>query len=258
MRDAVWSRLQGEAEDALRASPPLLDALRSTALDASPCEGAARLLARLARPVFLDADDLRSLAADAFAAAPGTLDAVLDDLRTITRRNFEPGGLVGTWLGSRGFHVLLAHRLAHRLWRGGQPALASAVKASTAHLGADIHPAACFGRRIFLDHGIGVVVGETAIVEDDVSLWHGVTLGSTLMQDGDRHPKIRRGAVLGAGAAVLGAIEVGAWSVVAAGSVVLHPVPPRTTVAGNPATPKARHRHPYASAAEQIQEHAVP
>lgn len=239
----------------MRASPSLLDALRSTVLDAHPCQGVARLLGRLARPVFLDADDVRSVAEGTFAAAPESLDAILGDLHTITVRNFEPGGLVGTWLGSRGFHVLVAHRLAHALWQAGQPAMASAVKAGTAQLGADIHPAARFGRRIFLDHGIGVVVGETAVVEDDVSLWHGVTLGSTLMQDGDRHPKVRRGAVLGASATVLGAVEVGAWSVVAAGSVVLHPVPPRTTVAGNPAKPKPNHRHPYASAADQ--EHAV-
>jgi serine O-acetyltransferase len=152
---------------------------------------------------------------------------------------------VGTWIGGRGFHMLTAHRVAHALWQRGDRALAMAWKTAAAVLGADIHPAACFGRGIFLDHGIGVVIGETAVVEDDVCLWHGVTLGSTLMQDGDRHPKIRRGAVLGAGALVLGAIEVGEGAVIASGSVVLTDVPPYTTVAGNPARAKTTHRHPY-------------
>lgn len=245
MRADLWSRLQEEAEATARAAPRLLPALRATVLDAAPATGAARLVARLARPVFLDAADLEALATDAFARAPDDLGAALDDLDAINGRNFEPGGLVTTWLGGRGFHILLAHRLAHILHCKGDPALAAAARTATAHLGADIHPAARFGRRIFLDHGVGFVVGETAVVEDDVSLWHGVTLGGTLMQDGDRHPKIRRGAVLGAGATVLGAIEVGEGSVVAAGSVVLTPVPPHTTVAGNPATSKVRHRHPY-------------
>ena len=245
MQAHIWSRLQDEARLAACTTPLLLAPLRATILDASPALGAARLMARFAQPVFLQAADLQALTEATFGAAPDDLDAVLDDLDAITGRNFEPGGLVTTWLGSRGFHILLAHRLAHLLHRDRGPALATAVKAATAHLGADIHPAARFGRGIFLDHGIGLVVGETAVIDDDVSLWHGVTLGGTLMQDGDRHPKIRRGAVIGAGALVLGAIEVGEGAVVAAGSVVLATVPPHTTVAGNPAIAKARHRHPY-------------
>jgi serine O-acetyltransferase len=167
------------------------------------------------------------------------------DLDTITRLNFEPGGLLGTWIGGRGFHILAAHRVAHCLWTEGRHRLAMAWKTGAAFMGADIHPAARIGRRVFLDHGIGVVIGETAIIEDDVCLWHGVTLGSTLMQDGDRHPKIRRGAVLGAGTTVLGPVDIGEGAVVAAGSVVLAAVPPHTTVAGNPARAKQTHRHPY-------------
>lgn len=154
--------------------------------------------------------------------------------------------MLGTWMGGRGFHMLTAHRVAHGLWGRGEHALAMAMKTAAAALGADIHPAARFGQGIFLDHGIGLVVGETAVVEDDVCLWHGVTLGSTLMQSGERHPRIRRGAVLGAGATILGNIEVGEGAVIAAGSVVLSSVPPHTTVAGNPARPKPAHRHPYA------------
>ncbi len=141
--------------------------------------------------------------------------------------------------------MLAAHRLVHALWVGGQTSLALAIKAGTASLGVDIHPAAIFGRRIFLDHGVGFVVGETACVEDDVSIWHGVTLGSTLMAHGDRHPKIRRGAVIGAGATVLGNIEIGEGAIIASGSVVVRPVSPFTTVAGNPARLKPGYRHPF-------------
>ena len=143
------------------------------------------------------------------------------DLETIHRLNFEPGGRLGIWLGGRGFHVLAAWRVAHALWMSGQQALALAWKTGAGVLGADIHPAAQIGPGIFLDHGIGVVIGETAVIEPEVCLWHGVTLGSTLMQEGDRHPKIRRGAILGAGATILGNIEIGEGAVVAAGSMVL-------------------------------------
>lgn len=148
-------------------------------------------------------------------------------------------------MGNRGFHILLAHRVANRLWLAGNRPLALAVKSSASHLGADIHPGARFGRSIFLDHGVGLVVGETAAVEDDVSLWHGVTLGSTLMESGDRHPKIHRGAVIGAGATILGNIDIGEGAIIAAGSVVLRSVPPFTVQAGNPAQLKPGYRHPF-------------
>ncbi|MCQ4160052.1 serine O-acetyltransferase, partial [Roseomonas sp. GC11] len=225
----------------------LAGALAATPGAATPPAGLADLLARLVRPAWVERAALAALARESFTAAPQDVAAALADLGAITTRNFEPGGLPGTWIGGRGFHILVAHRLAHRLWRQGREALAMAVKTgAAASLGADIHPAARLGRGLFLDHGIGLVIGETAVIEDDCSLWHGVTLGSTLMQGGaDRHPKLRRGAVIGAGAALLGPIEIGAYAVVAAGSVVLADVAPRSTVAGNPATPRRASRHPY-------------
>lgn len=236
--EATWRRLAAQAG---QAPAPLAAALAATAGAATPVAGIAALLGRLLPPLWLEAGPLAAATLTEADAA-----AVLSDLEAITARNFEPSGLLGTWVGHRGFQMLASHRLAHRLWTGGQPALAMAVRSAAGYLGCDIHPAARIGCGIFLDHGLGLVVGETAVIEDDVSLWHGVTLGSTLMQAGaDRHPKIRRGAVLGAGATLLGNIEVGAFAVVAAGSVVLSDVPPRTTVAGHPARPKPRHRHPY-------------
>lgn len=242
MSAEIWQRLGAEAERI--AEPLLAPALTATARAATPAAGLAALLARLIRPVWMEPEAAETLAREALA--PEDTAAALADLDAITSRNFEPGGLAGTWLGGRGFHMLAAHRVAHRLWLMGRHDLAMGWKTAAAALGADIHPAARVGRRIFLDHGIGVVVGETAIIEDDCSIWHGVTLGSTLMQGGaDRHPKIRRGAVLGAGATLLGNIEVGLGAVVAAGSVVLASVPPFTTVAGNPARATSRYRHPY-------------
>jgi serine O-acetyltransferase len=241
----VWSRLRADA-----AGHRLLAAtLGRTALAAEAPSGLAALLDLLIGQVWIDQGEARGLAEQVLREAPDATDAALADLDAITQLNFEPGGLAGTWIGGRGFHMLLAHRVAHALWRRGDHGLAMAWKTASAALGADIHPAARFGRGIFLDHGIGVVIGETAVIEDSVCLWHGVTLGSTLMHGGDRHPKIRRGAVLGAAATILGAIEVGEGAVIASGSVVLATVPPHTTVAGNPARAKTTHRHPYGYAA---------
>jgi serine O-acetyltransferase len=143
---------------------------------------------------------------------------------------------VEPFLFFKGFHALQAYRITHWLWTKGRDALALHFQSRISEVfGVDIHPAARIGRGVMIDHGTGVVIGETAIVEDDVSLLHGVTLGGTGKEQGDRHPKIRRGVMIGASATILGNIEVGAYSRVGAGSVVLAPVPERCTVAGVPA-----------------------
>jgi serine O-acetyltransferase len=136
----------------------------------------------------------------------------------------------------KGFHALQAHRLAHAMWQAGRRDFALLLQSrSSSAFGVDINPAARIGRGVFLDHATGLVVGETCVIEDDVSILQGVTLGGTGKETGDRHPKIRRGVLIGAGAKILGAIEVGKCARVAAGSVVLSPVPPNKTVAGVPA-----------------------
>ena len=240
-----WDALCASCHAIAVAAPELgagLDDVRH-----GPGAALAGLLGRVLQPTWLSADALVALARAEFEAAPDLVAIALDDLSAIGGRNLETGdtGAAWTWIGHRGFHILLAHRLVHTLWTTARQTLALAVKAGAGPLGADIHPAARIGRRVFLDHGVGVVVGETAVIEDDVSLWHGVTLGSTLMQDGDRHPKIRRAAVLGAGATILGNIVIGEGAVVAAGSIVLQPVPPFTLVAGQPAMPRPGYRHPF-------------
>lgn len=140
------------------------------------------------------------------------------------------------FLTFRGIQAVQAYRIAHALWSDGDLQSAVLLQNWAANTWAiDIHPAARLGKRLFVDHGMGLVIGETAVVEDEVSLWHGVTLGSTLSEAGDRHPKIRRGALICAGATVLGNIEVGERAIVAAGAVVLKPVEAGVVVAGTPA-----------------------
>jgi serine O-acetyltransferase len=189
-----------------------------------------------------DPSRVRRLAVHAFSADVEGLHAALADIETTARKNFEPGGLSATLLYSRGIHALLGHRVAHFHWMAGETDLALALKAIFGRaFSTDIHPAAHFGRGIWLDHGLGFVVGETAIIGDDVSIWHGVTLGSTLKDSGGRrHPRLHSGVTVGADAVLLGGIDIGAGSVIAAGSVVLRDVEPDTTVAGVPAKSKSR------------------
>ncbi len=135
-----------------------------------------------------------------------------------------------------GFHAWVLHQVAHRLWLRGHRLLARAVSWLSARLtGADIHPGARIGRRVLIDHAVGVVIGETAVVEDDVVIMHGVTLGNRRSRPGKRHPTVRRGAFLGAGAKVLGPVEIGEGAKVGAGAVVLGDVPPGATAVGVPA-----------------------
>jgi serine O-acetyltransferase len=146
------------------------------------------------------------------------------------------GDLLTPFLHYKGFHALSVHRVAHRLWQQGRQAVAHVLQARVSQvLGVDIHPAARFGHGVFIDHATGVVIGETAVVGNDVSILQGVTLGGTGKEAGDRHPKVRDGVLLGAGAKVLGNVVIGRGAKVGAGSVVLRDVPPCATVAGVPA-----------------------
>ena len=218
-----WPALQEEARRTAAAEPLLGALLHATLLSRGGfAEALAAVLAeRLADP-FLGADRLADLAAEAMAAEPGIADAARADLQAI--------------LHSKGFHALEAHRIAHWLWGAGRVALAGFLQARIARvLAIDIHPAARFGHGVFIDHGTGVVIGETAVVGNDVSILQGVTLGGTGKEAGDRHPKVRDGVLLGAGAKVLGNVVIGRGAKVGAGSVVLRDVPPCATVAGVPA-----------------------
>jgi serine O-acetyltransferase len=184
----------------------------------------------------LRAMSVREVCEEAYDAEPAIIDAAEADLRAVFERDAACKGYVQPFLFFKGFHAIQSYRVANWLWRQGRETLAFYLQSRVSELfQVDIHPAAKLGSGLFIDHGTGIVVGETATVGDDVSMLHGVTLGGTGAQRGDRHPKIARGVLLGAGAKVLGNIEIGEYAKIASGSVVLKPVPAHCTAAGVPA-----------------------
>jgi serine O-acetyltransferase len=177
---------------------------------------------------------------DTFRELAGTasnLDTIFyRDLRAVVERDPACDSLTTALLFYKGYHALAVHRFAHILWSNQRRPLARWLQnRSSEVLAVDIHPAARLGCGIFIDHATGIVIGETSVVDDDVSLLHEVTLGGTGKQSGDRHPKVGKGVMIGAGAKILGNITLGEGSKVGAGSVVLRPVPSGCTVVGVPA-----------------------
>jgi serine O-acetyltransferase len=173
----------------------------------------------------------------AYADDPHLVETTLYDIAETARRNFEPGGQSATLLFSRGVQAIMAHRVAHKLWSNGDTNLALAIKSASGRVFAtDIHPAAQIGAGLWLDHGLGFVMGETAVIGEDVSIWHNVTLGSTLNDSGPhRHPHVGNGAVIGAGAILLGGITIGAGANIAAGAIVVQDIPESTVAVGSKA-----------------------
>ena len=235
--DPVWARIRDEAEAAAAAEPVLSGLLLAVVLNQDTLEGAVlqRVASRLDHPD-VTGDLIRQAFEDALEADPAISEALRADIAAVYDRDPACHRYLEPLLFFKGFHAVETHRFAHRLWHMGRRDLALYLQSrSSAVFGVDIHPAARIGRGIMIDHATGVVIGETAVVGDDVSFLHGVTLGGNGKETGDRHPKIGSGVLIGAGAKVLGNIVVGSCSRVAAGSVVLNAVPPGTTVAGVPA-----------------------
>ncbi|WBV42005.1 serine O-acetyltransferase [Pseudoroseomonas cervicalis] len=235
--DPVWSRIRQEAEAAAAREPELAGFLHAAVLQHDTLESAlsTRVADRLDHADLPTALLRRSLER-ALEADPLLREAVRSDIMAVVDRDPATSRALEPLLYYKGFHALTAHRLAHLLWNEGRRDLALWLQSrSSVVFQTDIHPAVAIGRGIFLDHATGLVVGETAVIEDNVSILQGVTLGGTGKEGGDRHPKIRHGVLIGAGAKVLGNIEVGHCARIAAGSVVLKPVPSGFTVAGVPA-----------------------
>jgi serine O-acetyltransferase len=235
--DELWSHIRREAEEALSRDGALAPLLVGPILNRCSLADAVshRVAARLAAP-----DAPEGLIVDAYAAAligdPSIAEAIRADLAAVIERDPVCSRLIEPLLYFKGFHAIAAHRLTHYLWTHGKRDFALYLQSrSSDALQTDIHPAALFGRGIFLDHATGLVVGETAVVGDDVSILQDVTLGGTGKEAGDRHPKVRWGVLIGAGVKILGNIEIGHCSRIAAGSVVLRDVPRNVTVAGVPA-----------------------
>jgi serine O-acetyltransferase len=236
---ALWMRLRHEAEEAFSGEPALAPLFVNSILNHSSFEDAVihRVATRLGNETVS-----AYLISEAFEQAimddPSIGAAFQADILAFLERDPACERLIEPFLYFKGFHALQAHRLAHWLWLNDRRDFALYLQSRSSDLfQTDISPAARLGKGIFLDHATGLVIGSTAVVEDDVSILQDVTLGGTGKESGDRHPKVRRGVMIGAGAKILGNIEIGSCSLIAAGSVVLRSVPPRTTMAGVPARP---------------------
>ncbi|HEY1746752.1 MAG TPA: serine O-acetyltransferase [Xanthobacteraceae bacterium] len=235
--DPVWARIRREAEEIVRKEPELASFIYSTILHRDALEEAIiyRLAQRLDHAA-LSGELIRQAYSDALRDTPAISEMFRADLMATAHRDPATHRLVEPVLYYKGFQAIAAHRLMHWLWHKGRRDFALYLQSRmSAVFQCDIHPAAKIGRGIFVDHATGVVVGETAEIGDDVSMLHGVTLGGTGKEWEDRHPKIRYGVMIGAGAKILGNIEVGHCARVAAGSVVIKSVPNNVTVAGVPA-----------------------
>jgi serine O-acetyltransferase len=235
--DPIWLAIRAEARCEVEREPVLASFLHATILKHPRLEDALsfHLAGKLATDT-LSPMLVRELIDETFAASPEIGRAIRDDLQAVRERDPASRGYSAPFLYFKGFHALQAYRVAHWLWRHERRLLAVHLQNRISEVfGVDIHPAARIGNGVMIDHGTSVVIGETAVVEDNVSMLHEVTLGGTGKETGDRHPKIRRGVLIGTGAKVLGNIEIGAGAKIGAGSVVLDAVPPHHTVAGVPA-----------------------
>jgi serine O-acetyltransferase len=233
----VWTALRLGAQEAANEEPGLASLLNATIL--SHHDLASALSYQLARKLGdqeMRAMSIREMVEQAYAADPSLLAKAEADLQAVMERDPACKSYVQPFLFFKGFQAIQTHRIAHWLWSENRPILAFHFQSRMSELfQVDIHPAAELGSGIFMDHATGIVIGETAKIGDDVSMLHGVTLGGTGAERGDRHPKIMKGVLLGAGAKVLGNVTIGEYAKVASGSVVLKDVPPGCTAAGVPA-----------------------
>lgn len=235
--DPIWSRIREEAKKAVADEPLIGGMIHACILHhgSLECALAYRLAAKLAT-ADMSEQIIREIADSAYATDTTLGKAARADLAAIYDRDPACDRLMQPLMYFKGFQAVQAHRLAHWLWQRGRRDLAYLFQMRSSEVfGVDIHPGARIGLGIMIDHAHSIVIGETAVVGDNVSMLHAVTLGGTGKEDEDRHPKIGNGVLIGAGAKVLGNIHVGACSRIAAGSVVLEHVPEKVTVAGVPA-----------------------
>ncbi len=233
----AWKRLRFEATAAAAEEPSLSSYLNAAILNHGTLGEALsyHLAEKLASPA-MATQQVRHVIAGIYDGAPELVAIAETDMQAVLERDPACRGMLQPFLFFKGYLALQTHRIAHQLWRTGRETLAFHFQSRASELfDVDIHPAARIGRGVMFDHASGITIGETAVVGDGCSLLHGVTLGGTGKEVGDRHPKIGRGVLLSVGAKILGNITVGDEAKVAAGSVVLKDVPAHCTVAGVPA-----------------------
>ncbi|MFT3931882.1 MAG: serine O-acetyltransferase [Spongiibacteraceae bacterium] len=235
--DPLWQTIRDETRREAEREPILASFLHATILNHDTLEAALSFhLAHKLDSATASALLVREVIESALQSDASIGDAIRCDIRAIKERDSACIGFSVPFLYFKGFHALEAYRVAHWLWQQGREALALFFQNRISNeFGVDIHPAAVIGRGVMMDHATGIVIGETAVVGNDVSIMQSVTLGGTGKEHGDRHPKVGNGVLLSAGAKVLGNIKIGEGAQVCAGSVVLKEVPPHTIVAGVPA-----------------------
>ncbi len=235
--ETLWDKIVEETRTVVEQEPALASFLHATILNHR--DMASALSFHLANKLSSDITPalmLREVFDQAFVDEPLIIESARCDIQATFERDSACTDLATPFLYFKGFHALEAYRVAHCLWHHGRRSLAFVLQNRISMVfGVDIHPAARIGKGVMLDHATGIVIGETAVVEDCVSLMQDVTLGGTGKESGDRHPKIRHGVLIGPGAKILGNIEIGEGAKVAAASVVLKPVPAHSVAAGVPA-----------------------
>ncbi len=233
----LWALIQQEAREEMAREPFLASFFHSTIIrHHSLCEAVSYLLANKLSDEVMAAITLRELIEEALGGDPGILKCICQDISAVRTRDPAVSSFTTVLLYLKGFHALQAYRIAHWMWQQGRHSMALYLQSRISEVfQVDIHPGAQIGCGVMFDHATGIVVGETCVIDDDVSIMQSVTLGGTGKETGDRHPKIREGVMIAAGAKIFGNIEVGVGAKVGGGSVVLENVPAHTTVVGVPA-----------------------
>ncbi|WP_373745875.1 serine O-acetyltransferase [Neisseria dentiae] len=241
----VWQAIREETEEAVAAEPLLASFLHQTVLRHATIDSvlAYHLSSKLSSAI-MDARALFEMYVQALSSDPAIIEAVKLDLLACYERDPACDEYSLPLLYFKGFHAIQAHRINHWLYTNGRKTLAYFLQNRSSEVfGVDIHPAARFGSGLMLDHATGFVVGETAVLGNNISILHGVTLGGSGKESGDRHPKVGDGVMIGANASVLGNIRIGENAKIGAGSVVVADVQPHTTVVGVPAKPTGKVAH---------------
>ena len=237
MSDQLWKQLKTEAQEVILKEPLLASYVYACVLNHNSLQSALSfILANKLSDDVMPVVTVRELFDNAFAESPEIIEYAACDIRAVYERDAAICRHLSVILYLKGFHSIQVHRLAHFLWINDRKELALFIQSRNSEVFAvDIHPACKMGRGIMFDHATGIVIGETSVIEDNVSILQQVTLGGTGNEQGDRHPKIRSGVLISTGAKVLGNIEIGTGAKIGAGSVVLSDVAPHTTVVGVPA-----------------------
>ena len=239
MTETIWNNLTAEATVIAEHETLLASYVHTCILNHRSLGSALGfILANKLSDEVMSALVLKELFDEAYRTQPAIIESASLDIMAVRHRDPAINNYLTVLLYLKGFHALQVYRLSHYLWQHGRKDLALFIQSRSSQVfSVDIHPASRIGKGVMLDHATGIVIGETAVVEDNVSILQSVTLGGTGNESGDRHPKIRTGVMIGAGAKILGNIEVGEGAKVGANSVVLRPVCAHTTVAGVPAKP---------------------